>query len=269
MTARIRIGTQGWNYDDWVGPFFPDGTRPADYLRIYARAFDTVEVDSTFYAIPATKVVRGWASRSPDDFVFALKMPQEITHQKRLRNCFDTAELFFERARELGAKLGPILCQLGPDFSPDEKPALLEFVERIPNDVQVAVEFRQKQWATDDVLAVLAAQKVAFALTDARWIPRAKMLELAERPTADFAYLRLMGPDRAIVDYSRIQVDRSEELGLWAPAIRALTTRVGSVYTYINNHFAGHSPATVRDLQRLLGQPSVDPAQLGEQMTLF
>ena len=269
MTARIRIGTQGWNYDDWVGPFFPDGTRAPDYLTIYARAFDTVEVDSTFYAIPAAKVVRGWARRSPDDFAFALKLPQEITHEKRLRNCFDTAELFFERARELGAKLGPILCQLGPDFSPAEKPALIEFVERVPNDVKVAVEFRQKQWVTDDVLALLAAHKIALAFTDARWIPRATMLQLTERPTSDFAYLRLMGPDRAIVDYSRVQVDRTAELGLWAPAIRALASRVGVVYTYVNNHFAGHSPATVRDLQRLLGVAVVDPAQLGEQMRLF
>src|SRR5512146_225954 len=120
MPGRIRIGTQGWAYDVWVGPFYPAGTRSADYLTVYARGFETVEVDSTFYAIPATKTVRGWAQRTPDDFVFSLKLPQEITHERRLRNVEDLTEEFFERARELGKKLGPILIQLGPDFGPTE-----------------------------------------------------------------------------------------------------------------------------------------------------
>jgi uncharacterized protein YecE (DUF72 family) len=74
--SPIRLGTQGWNYDSWVGPFYPDGTRAPEYLSLYARAFDTVEVDSTFYAIPASKVVRGWAARTPDNFLFARKLPQ-------------------------------------------------------------------------------------------------------------------------------------------------------------------------------------------------
>src|SRR5947209_19135495 len=83
MTAQIRLGTQGWNYDAWVGPFYPVGTRSADYLTVYARAFDTVEVDSTFYAIPPARTIRGWFDRTPHDFVFALKLPQEITHEDR------------------------------------------------------------------------------------------------------------------------------------------------------------------------------------------
>ena len=74
MPGRIRLGTQGWNYDAWVGPFYPEGTRPGEFLRTYARAFDTVEVDSTFYAVPAAKTVKGWAERTPDGFTFALKM---------------------------------------------------------------------------------------------------------------------------------------------------------------------------------------------------
>src|SRR5438034_7207142 len=124
MTARIRLGTQGWNYEAWIGPFYPDGSRPADFLSIYARAFDTVEVDATFYAIPPSKTVRGWAQRTPDDFVFALKMPQEITHERRLRGAGDVSDEFFDRARELGEKLGPILIQLGPEFGPVERPAV-------------------------------------------------------------------------------------------------------------------------------------------------
>ena len=269
MPARIRIGTQGWNYDAWVGPFYPIGTRPADFLSVYARAFDTVEVDSTFYAIPAATTVRGWAQRTPRDFRFALKLPQEITHERRLRDVADFAEQFFDRARELGEKLGPILIQLGPDLGPAELPALTRFLPMLPRDISFAIEFRQRGWIHDGVLALLAEHHVALALTDARWIPRKQMLSLTERPTADFVYVRWMGPDREIVDYSRIQVDRERELELWAAVIWPLVERGYHVYGYVNNHFAGHSPASARELQRLLRQRPVDPATLGEQMTLF
>jgi uncharacterized protein YecE (DUF72 family) len=269
MSAEIRIGTQGWNYDAWVGPFYPPGTRAADFLTVYARAFGTVEVDSTFYAVPPAKTVRGWAERTPAGFKFALKMPQEITHERRLRPVDDTLDLFFDRARELEDKLGPVLVQLGPDFGPAELPALAKFLPRLPGDVQVAVEFRQRGWITDGVLALLAEHDVALALTDGRWIPRRFMLSLAERPTARFAYLRWMGPDRDIVDYSRIQVDRSRELEAWSAAVAALAARVNVVYGYVNNHFAGHSPSSARDLQRLLGQRPVSPDQLGEQLSLL
>lgn len=269
MTATIRVGTQGWNYDAWVGPFYPPGTRPADYLAVYARAFDTVEVDSTFYAIPAAKTVRGWAARVPDDFTFALKLPQEITHENRLRDSADLAALFFDRARELGDKLGPVLMQLGPDFGPTELPALAGFLPLLPRDVKVAVEFRQRGWIHDGILALLAEHNVALALVDARWIPRKQMMSLASRPTANFAYLRWMGPNRDIVDYSRVQVDRSREMEAWAAVMMSLTERVTGISGYVNNHFTGHSPASARDLQRLLKQTPVDPSRLGEQMTLF
>jgi uncharacterized protein YecE (DUF72 family) len=267
--ARVRIGTQGWNYDAWVGPFYPSGTRPGDYLTVYARAFDTVEVDSTFYAVPAVNTVRGWAARTPADFQFALKMPQEVTHERRLRDCADIVDTFFDRARELGPKLGPVLVQLGPDFAPSELPQLVTFVSRLPSDIRVAVEFRQRGWIYDGVLALLAEHNVALALVDARFLPRKSVLALAERPTADFAYLRWMGPNRDLVDYSRIQVDRSRETETWAHVLEPLAARVRTVYGYYNNHFAGHSPASARAMQQLLGQRAVDPEQLGEQISLF
>lgn len=267
--ARVRIGTQGWNYDAWVGPFYPSGTRPGDYLTVYARAFDTVEVDSTFYAVPAANTVRGWAARTPADFQFALKMPQEVTHERRLRDCADLVDTFFDRARELGPKLGPVLVQLGPDFGPAELPALVSFVARLPADIRVAVEFRQRGWIYDGVLALLAEHNVALALVDARFLPRKTILALAERPTADFAYLRWMGPNRDLVDYSRIQVDRSRETETWAHVLEPLAARVRAVYGYYNNHFAGHSPASARAMQALIGQRPVEPEQLGEQISLF
>ena len=269
MPGRIRIGTQGWNYDAWVGPFYPAGTRPADYLTVYARGFGTVEVDSTFYATPVAKTVRGWAERTPDDFIFALKVPQEITHERRLRNADDLMDEFVDRARELGHKLGPILIQLGPDFAPNELPAVAQFLPKLPRDLRFAIEFRQRGWIHDGVLALLAEHHVALALSDGRWIPRKQMMQLAERPTADFTYFRLMGLDQAIVDYSRVQVDRTRDLESWASVLWPYAEQGREAFVYVNNHFAGHSPESARELQRLLGQAAVEPEQLGEQMSLF
>jgi uncharacterized protein YecE (DUF72 family) len=269
MARTIRIGTQGWNYDAWVGPFYPPRTRATEYLGIYARAFDTVEVDSTFYAVPAVKTVRGWAHRTPDDFVFALKLPQEITHERRLRDVDELSREFFDRARELGPKLGPVLIQLGPDFGPAELPAVAQFLPKLPRDIRFAIEFRQRGWIHEGVLALLAEHNVALALSDGRWIPRKQMMQLATRPTADFTYVRLMGADQSIVDYSRIQIDRTRELEAWAGVLWPYVEMQRLAYVYVNNHFAGHSPQSGRDLQRLLRQEAVEPEKLGEQMSLF
>lgn len=269
MGGAILIGTQGWNYDAWVGPFYPGHTRPPDYLRVYARAFPTVEVDSTFYAVPPEKTVLGWASKVPEHFRFALKTPREITHERRLIDVVDVLAEFTERVRLLGARLGPILIQLPPDFGPEGRPALERFLPRLPADLRFALEFRRRGWLTRPILDLLREHRVALALVEGRWIARERMLRLADTPTADFAYARFMGPDRAIEDYSAVQVDRGEELGLWAPKLAALAAQVTAVHVYFNNHFEGHSPASVRRMQQLLGQPAVEPAQLADQTELF
>src|ERR1043165_6224309 len=269
MPAKIRIGTQGWNYDAWVGPFYPEGTRAADYLTIYARAFDTVEVDSTFYAIPAAKTLRNWAAKTQSDFIFALKLPQEITHERRLRDVDELASAFFGAARELGDKLGPILIQLGPDFGPNELPAVAQFLPKLPRDIRFAIEFRQRGWTHDGVLALLAEHNVALALSDGRWIQRKQMMQLAARPTSDFMYVRLMGQDQSLVDYSRIQIDRTRDVEMWTNALWPRAEEGREAFVYVNNLFAGHSPQSARELQRQLGQQPIEPEQLGEQMSLF
>ncbi len=268
MTHAIRLGAQGWNYPAWVGPFYPPRTRPADFLTVYARAFDTVEVDSTFYAVPAAKTVRGWRDRTPEGFTFALKLPQEITHERRFVDAQEVAARFYDAARELGPKLGPVLIQCGPDFSPSERDALEEFLLTVPRDLAFAIEFRQKAWINEEVLTMLEARGVALALVDARWIPRKWMLKLAERPTAGYAYVRWMGPDRSLTDFSHVQVDRTAEIEAWAAVLPTLAKSV-RVYGYVNNHFSGHSPANVRLFQAMLGQDPKDPAQLAEQLGLF
>jgi uncharacterized protein YecE (DUF72 family) len=270
--SRILIGTQGWNYAAWVGPFYPPGTRSDEFLSLYARAFRVVEVDSSFYAIPDVRAVRRWAERTPPDFTFTLKMPQEVTHERRLRDADDVVNGFLDRARELGPRLGPILLQMGPDFGPDELPALEGFVPRLPRDVRFAIEVRQSRWMRPEtrrnLLSLLAEHGIALALSDGKWIPRETMTELAERPTADFHYVRWMGPNRDITDYSHLQFDRSEEIRTWAEVLK-LAAHTRDVYGFFNNHFAGHSPANAREMQGLLGERVVDPASLGRQRSLF
>ncbi len=268
----ILVATQGWNYPAWVGPFYPPATRPAEFLPAYARAFRGVEVDSTFYAIPDVKAVRAWNGRTPPEFTFALKMPKEVTHDLRLLDADDVVGDFLDRARQLGPKLGPILLQMGPDFAPDELPSIAKFLPTLPADLRFAIELRQSRWMRADVLPrlqeLLARHGVALALSDGRWIAREKMLELAEQATADFLYVRWMGPDREIADYSRVQFDRSEEMRAWSEALkRAANTR--DIFGFFNNHFAGHSPASAREMQRLLGQQPVEPESLRKQRSLF
>lgn len=269
VSDHIYIGTQGWNYEAWVGPFYPINTRPADFLSVYSRAFNSVEVDSTFYGTPAETTLQAWANRTPPGFIFSLKMPQEVTHEQRLRDSTGASQLFFERVRGLGAKLGPILVQLGPDFLPNELPALVDFIGRVPMDIQFAVEFRHRGWINEGVLALLRERNIALALVEGRWIPRKTMLSLASRPTADFVYVRWMGPNRDLVDYSRVQVDRTREIDAWTEAMLAVAGDVKAVFGYVANTFTGHSPATARDIQRRIGQKPVDPETLGEQLSFF
>lgn len=266
---RARIGTMGWNYPDWLGPLYPHGTPSREMLKLYARAFDTVEVDSTFYAIPAAKTVRGWLDRTPDQFVFSLKLPREITHERRLQASESVLEEFLDRARELGSRLGPVLVQLGPDFAPAERPALDRFLQLLPPDVRFAVEFRQPGWISEEVHQLLAAHRVALTVSDGRFIPREWALSLVRRPTTDFHYLRWLGESRDLTDHSRVQIDRSADLLEWAGAIRELPTDGFMVYGYYNNHYSGHSPATAHEMLRLLGQNPLAPDQVGDQISLF
>src|ERR1700759_5349526 len=171
--TKIHIGCSSFTYKDWIakigkksffecetdadkkswsGPFFPRGTKSADLLSWYSQAFDTVEVDSTFYAIPPDTTVTGWFERSPDDFVFSLKMPREITHFRRLKNCDDVLETFCERIRPLKQKLGTVLIQMPPNFTPKSQPFVEAFLPTLPKDIPFAIEFRDKTWVTDELL---------------------------------------------------------------------------------------------------------------------
>jgi uncharacterized protein YecE (DUF72 family) len=268
MAAKIFIGTQGWNYEGWIGPFYPRGSKSKELLSLYANVFDTVEVDSTFYAIPSENSVKGWAEWTPANFNFSLKLPSEITHKNRLRDSQVIFEQFMQRITLLGNKLGCVLLQLAPDFSPNEATAFSNFLDLLPSDTRFAVEFRDAGWLNERTIEVLARHNVALVLADSRWIHRSLSFRIIEDYPADFAYVRWLGP-RELTDYSHIQIDRTKELGQWAEAFAALQDKVSRIYGYFNNHYQGHSPASCNLFKEQLGLPVIGPESLIKQPSLF
>jgi uncharacterized protein YecE (DUF72 family) len=271
VTERILLGTQSWNFKAWVGPFYPVGARSSRMLGFYGLNFPTIEVDSTFYGVPSETVLSDWRAQVPPGFLFALKLPQQITHDARLKETDELLQKFSEGVSVLGEQLGPCLIQLSPDFlpTPENRAAFRAFLPSLPSHIRWAVEFRHPGWSDDSVLELLGSYGVAHALVDGRWYPRAKMIALAENPTADFAYIRWMGKERRLTDYSRPQVDRDEERRVWGPVLERLSTRVDRVFGFFNNQFEGHSPHSAREMQRALGRTAVDPISLHPQAELF
>ncbi|HEX8709756.1 MAG TPA: DUF72 domain-containing protein [Pyrinomonadaceae bacterium] len=276
--SNIRVGCQGWNYEDWVrgaaggpGGFYPQGTRPAAMLEVYARAFETVEIDSTFYAIPPVSTVEGWARRTPAGFTFSLKLPQEITHQRALRDgSAALLEEFCERAAGLGEKLACILIQLPPQFelTPENGRALRAFVPRLPRGLRFGIEFRSAGWLKPTVYDFLREHNVALALVEGQWLAREDVFELASNPTADFAYVRWMGA-RNLSRFDLVARPQDENLRDWANCLVGLGDCARGVYAYFSNYYEGHAPASANKLKRLLGQAIVEAADLEDQPSLF
>ena len=273
-----RIGCQGWNYEDWVtGPasdetvFYPRGTRPAAMLDLYTRAFGTVEVDSTFYAVPSAATVDTWHRRTPPRFTFALKLPQQITHEFGLRKGgAETLAEFCDHARLLHDKLAAILIQLPPQFeaAPENLRALANFLPRLPRDLPFTIEFRHPSWIKDETLDLLATHRVPVTLVEGQWIARRTLFHTVERMDADFAYIRFMGA-RDLTRFDRVQRPQDSNLQLWHEAITRLCARVPRVVAYFSNYYEGHAPTSANKLKSLLGQPTTSPADLENQPSLF
>lgn len=250
------LGTQGWEYKAWDGSFYPEGLEGHQRLEAYSRQFQTVEIDETFYGLPPEPVIKDWRANAPDSFVFALKVPQQITHDRRLVDAADILGRFVDRVRLLEDQLGPLLLQCSPDFLPTaENVATFEaFLPNLPRDLRWAVEFRNPEWLSDTVLSMLRWRGVALALADSRWLRRERVLELTRDPTARFLYVRWMGTGGPFTDFASVRDDRTDELGDWAAAIDSVSSRVETIYGYFNNRYAGHGPHSVRLLEELLSK---------------
>jgi uncharacterized protein YecE (DUF72 family) len=272
----VRVGCQGWNYEDWVtGPgeriFYPHGTRASEMLEVYARVFETVEVDSTFYAIPPASVLDGWMKRTPPGFTFSLKLPREITHEHALGAAATAlVEEFCERARVLKERLACVLIQLPPQFDLNKEHglALRSFLPRLPRDIRFSIEFRTSGWLKQSVFDFLAEHNVSVALVEGQWLAPEDNWRLAEHATADFTYIRWMGA-RNLTRFDIVQRPQEESLSQWGEMIASLTQRVSQVYAYFSNFYEGHAPASANKLKRLLGQPVIEAADLEDQPSLF
>uniref|UniRef100_A0A832HZR0 DUF72 domain-containing protein n=1 Tax=Eiseniibacteriota bacterium TaxID=2212470 RepID=A0A832HZR0_UNCEI len=265
MSARIRLGCQGWSYPDWVGTFYPPGARQEHQLPFYGRVFDTVELDTTFYRAPRATIARSWARHTPADFSFAAKVPRAITHDAGLAGVKDALEAFVRALDPLGEKLGPLLVQMPAAFrrTQDTERALRRFLADAPEGVRIAVEFRHASWHAAPVYEALAARRACLAWTEWRDLPQATVV------TGDFLYVRWLGDREEILRYDRVQIDRAASFGRWEAALRRALPEVREVFGYFNNHWAGHSPASAAEMRRRLGLATPDPRALWPQGELF
>ncbi len=262
---KIHLGTSAFTAAGWEGSFYPEGMKPADYLSYYATKFDTVEVDSTFYRTPSAATVNGWERKTPKGFILAAKVPQTITHEKVLQDCDEDLKYFLETMDLMADKLGPLLFQFGyfnkkAFKSGDEFLARLKpFLKTLPKGYKFALEIRNKQWLTAQFFDLLREHKVAYALIDQAWMPRAsEIFERFDPITADFTYIRLLGDRKGIEQktkvWDKVIVDRSKELRSWVDVCERTTRRGVSTFVYVNNHYAGHAPATVESFRKLWAQ---------------
>src|SRR4051812_12469860 len=157
-----RIGTMGFSYEDWSGPFYPRSMKSGDWLSWYARHFNAVELDTTFYAAPAPERVARWTASTPEDFCFCLKTPRAITHDSPLSAGIEPMRQFIDVCRGFGQKLGIILIQFAPSFMADQFRELDGFLRTLPEDVRLAVELRHRSWGTLDTLQMLHDRRCAF-----------------------------------------------------------------------------------------------------------
>ncbi len=162
---RTFVGTSGYSYKEWKGTFFPEDLPASKMLGFYAGRFNTVEINNTFYRMPAPAMVAKWAEQVPEAFVFALKAPQTITHRRQLNDAGDAVAFFWKTARELGPKLGPVLFQMPPFFKKDLG-RLRDFLRQLPEDCRAAFEFRHPSWFADDVYDVLKTAGAPLCLAD-------------------------------------------------------------------------------------------------------
>lgn len=241
MATRFRIGTSGWSYPHWVGPFYPPGTRPAAMFPYYAGLFDTVEINRSFYRLPGREVFEAWRDQAPPGFTFAVKASRFLTHMKRLEDPEEPMDRLLTAVAGLSERLGPLLFQLPPRFRRDV-PRLERVLGLLPPGVQAAFEPRDPSWHHEDVYACLAAHRAAFCAFEIAGFTSPL------RVTADWAYVRLHGPGAKYAgSYA------ATTLAAWASRLRDLPVG-GTVWVYFDNDVGGEAPRDAAALLHLLSR---------------
>jgi uncharacterized protein YecE (DUF72 family) len=237
----IRIGTSGFHYRHWVGPFYPEKTPTSKMLEYYIQHFDTLELNNSFYRLPTVSAFECWRDATPKDFVFAVKASRFITHNKKLKDPENAIENLLPRAENLGRKLGPILFQLPPKWKINVE-RLENLLQILPREHRYAFEFRELSWLKPEVLRVLERFNAAFCIYELAGYHTPFTL------TADFVYVRLHGP--AAGKYQGSYSD--EKLREWADRIEKWTTHMKAIYVYFDNDQAGYAAQNALALKRAL-----------------
>jgi uncharacterized protein YecE (DUF72 family) len=235
----LWIGTSGWTYDSWRGPFYPAKMAANNWLSWYGTQFPTTEINASFYRTPSLGAVRAWCEQTPPHFLFAWKASKFITHWKRLNSsCKTSLALMTTRLNVLGRKCGPVLFQLPAGFKADHE-RLADFLRMLPARYQYAFEFRHESWYDDNILDLLRHHDVALCLSDHHQAPAPWI------PTARLVYVRGHGPD------GRYEGNYSDAtLRQWAASIRRWRAEHREVFVFFDNDQKSAAP---RDARRLLG----------------
>jgi uncharacterized protein YecE (DUF72 family) len=225
-------------------------------LPFYSQVFDTVELDTTFYGPPRPETVTRWRQDTPDGFLFSSKMPGVITHDRRLVGAEADLLEFLEAILRLGPKLGPILIQLPPSLDASDFGTLEEFLDILPTEFRYAIEFRHRSWDTSKTRALLSAHNIAWTIIDLHYMP--KNIHI----TTDFTYIRWLGNRRDVTKLDRVQIDRHDDIHEWGQRLDEIAQKLQRIYGFMNNHYAGHSPASVRQLKAELKIADIAPESL-------
>jgi len=228
---RVLVGTSGYSYKEWKGPFYPADLPATKFLRFYAEHFPTVEINNTFYRMPTAKLLEGWASEVPEGFSFAIKAPQRITHMAKLQSATEMVNALVTTTNGLGPRLGPLLFQL-PPFLKKDVPRLAAFLREVPKGPRVAFEFRHASWFDDEVWATLRAHRAALCVAEG------ETLESPLVATAEWGYVRL-----------RRDVYPDDVIASWASRIKSQPW--SEAYVYIK-HDEGDAPSVARRLTAAL-----------------
>jgi uncharacterized protein YecE (DUF72 family) len=253
MAARLRIGCSSWTSEAWWGRIYPRELAPGERLPAYARLFDTVEVDSSYYRDPGSFLVRRWARSTPEDFVFAMKFPRDLLDPK-LPVDAEAIGAFEEHARELGPKLGALLLQFPPWAKPTQAGRFLgELLPTLDPGLRYAVELRDAGWfqgtTRASLLRELSDRRIALAWSYLTYV------DIPPELTTDFVYLRFIGDHTTVPEESHgdLRIDRRRETRLWASRVEAVRDTVTNVFAFFNNHFAGFAPASANLFREALG----------------
>ena len=240
-TGKIHIGTSGWHYSHWQGPFYPDEMAKKEFLRYYADHFHTVEINNSFYRLPKKETLTAWRDSVPSGFIFTVKASRYITHMKKLKDPSEPLHTLLKTVEVLGDKLGPVLFQLPPRwrFNPQR---LEYFLDSLPDDYRYAFEFRDPSWFDPRAYESLSKHGAAFCIYELAGQLSPKQI------TADFVYIRLHGPaEEPYRGQYHVNV-----LSGWAGAFSTWTEEGREIFCYFDNDEAGYAAQDALRLQEML-----------------